>query len=91
MSKTDARILGYNEFYDQLRIRTKDRVITLDGDIAAQILADAVNGEQHDAYAEIADLKRQLARAKALQYRLFRLVPAEALALLAKEYPEGIS
>lgn len=91
MSKTEAKILGYNEFYDLLKVRTKDRVITLDGDIAAQILADAVNGEQHDAYAEIADLKRQLGMAKALQYRLFKLVPAEALILLAKEYPEGIS
>lgn len=91
MSETKAKVLNYNEFYDLLRIRTKDRTITLNGDIAAQILVDAVDGEQHDAYAEIADLKRQLARAKALQYRLFKLVPAEALALLAKEYPEGIS
>lgn len=86
-----AKVLSYNEFYDLLKVRTKDRIITLDGDVAAEILSEAVNGEQHDAYAEIADLKRQLARAKALQYRLFRLVPAEALALLAKEYPEGIS
>lgn len=91
MSKSDTKILGYNAFYDQLRIHAKDRTITVDGDIAAQILADAVNGEQYDTYAEIADLKRQLSRAKALQYRLFKLVPAEALALLAKEYPEGIS
>lgn len=91
MSKTKAKILGYNEFYDQLWIRTKDRIITLDGDIAARILAETVGGEHHDAYAEIADLKRQLAKAKAMQYRLFKLVPADALALLAKEYPEGIS
>ena len=40
---------------------------------------------------EVERLKAELARAKALQYRLFRLVPAGALALLAKEYPEGIS
>lgn len=86
-----AKVLNYNEFYDLLRIRTKDRTITLDGDVAAEILVDAVNGEQHDAYAEIAALKRQLARAKALQFRLFKLVPAEALILLAKEYPEEIS
>lgn len=86
-----AKVLNYNEFYDLLRIRTKDRTITLDGDVAAEILVDAVNGEQHDAYAEIADLKRQLGRSKAMQYRLFKLVPADALALLAKEYPEGIS
>lgn len=91
MSKTKAKILGYDELYDLLRFRTKDRTITLDGDIAAQILVEAVEGEQHDAYAEIADLKRQLARAKAMQYRLFKLVPAQALALLAKEYPEEIS
>lgn len=91
MSKSDTKILGYNAFYDQLRIRTKDRIITLDGDVAAEILSEAIEGKQHDAYTEIADLKRQLSRAKALQYRLFKLVPAEALALLAKEYPEGIS
>ena len=40
---------------------------------------------------EVERLKAELARAKALQYRLFRLVPADALALLAKEYPERIS
>lgn len=91
MSKTDARILGYNAFYDQLRIHTKDRTFTVDGETAARILAETVGGEHHDAYAEIADLKRQLGRAKAMQYRLFKLVPAEALILLAKEYPEGIS
>lgn len=91
MNETKAKVLNYNEFYDLLKVRTKDRIITLDGDVAAEILVDAVNGEQHDAYAEIADLKRQLGRAKALQYRLFKLVPAEALILLAKEYPEGIS
>lgn len=90
MSKSDARILGYNAFYDQLRIHTKDRTITVDGETAARILAETVGGEQHDAYAEIADLKRQLGRAKAMQYRLFKLVPAEALILLAKEYPEKI-
>ena len=86
-----AKVLSYNEFYDLLKVRTKDRIITLDGDVAAEILSEAIEGEQHDAYAEIADLKRQLGRAKAMQYRLFKLVPAEALALLAKEYPEGIS
>lgn len=37
---------------------------------------------------EVERLKAELARAKAMQYRLFKLVPAEALALLAKEYPE---
>ena len=40
---------------------------------------------------EVERLKTELARAKAMQYRLFKLVPADALILLAKEYPEGIS
>lgn len=40
---------------------------------------------------EVERLKAELARSKAMQYRLFKLVPADALALLAKEYPEGIS
>lgn len=40
---------------------------------------------------EVERLKAELARAKAMQYRLFKLVPADALVLLAKEYPEGIS
>lgn len=91
MSKTDAQILSYNEFYNLVKFRANDKTYSLDGDTAARILAGVVDGEQHDAYTEIADLKRQLARAKAMQYRLFKLVPAEALVLLAKEYPEGIS
>lgn len=53
MSKTKAKILGYNEFYDQLRIRTKDRTITLDGDDAAEILAEAIEGKQkHGRWVE---------------------------------------
>lgn len=89
--KSKAKMLGYNEFYDLVKFRGDDRTFNLDGEVAAEILYNAVSGEMHDAYAEIADLKRQLGRAKAMQYRLFKLVPADALALLAKEYPEGIS
>ena len=37
---------------------------------------------------EIADLKAQLAQAKAIQRRLFKYVPSQYLALLAREYPE---
>ena len=88
MSKTKAKVLNYNEFYDLLRIRTKDRTITLDGDVAAEILAEAIEGKQHDAYAEIADLKRQLAKAKAMQYKLFKMVPADKLVELTRENPE---
>lgn len=39
---------------------------------------------------EVERLKAELARAKEIQMRLFRLVPADALALLAREYPEKI-
>lgn len=89
--KSKAKMLGYNEFYDLVKFRGDDRIFNLDGNVAAEILYNAVSGEMYDAYAEIADLKRQLGRAKAMQYRLFKLVPADALILLAKEYPEGIS
>lgn len=88
MSKTDARILGYNAFYDQLRIHTKDRTITVDGETAARILAETVGGEHHDAYAEIADLKRQLAKAKAMQFKLFMMLPADKIGELLEEYLE---
>lgn len=46
--------------------------------------------EINELRMEVDRLKAELARAKAIQARLFRLVPADALILLAKEYPEKI-
>lgn len=46
--------------------------------------------EINELRREVARLERELARAKEIQMRLFRLVPADALALLAREYPEKI-
>lgn len=90
MAKSDTQMLSYNEFYDLVKFRANDKTYSLNGATAAKILAGVVDGEQYDAFAEIANLKRELSRAKAMQYRLFKLVPAEALILLAKEYPEGL-
>jgi hypothetical protein len=39
---------------------------------------------------ENSKLRAELARTKEIQMRLFKLVPAEALILLAKEYPEKL-
>lgn len=44
--------------------------------------------EINDLRRENDKLRAELARTKEIQMRLFRLVPADALVLLAKEYPE---
>ena len=44
--------------------------------------------EIQDLRRENDKLRAELARTKEIQMRLFRLVPADALILLAKEYPE---
>ena len=44
--------------------------------------------EINELRRENAKLRADLTRTKAIQLRLFKLVPAQYLALLAKEYPE---
>lgn len=46
--------------------------------------------EINELRRENAKLRAELARAKEIQMRLFKLVPADALILLAKEYPEKL-
>lgn len=46
--------------------------------------------EINDLRRENDKLRAELARAKEIQMRLFKLVPADALILLAKEYPEKL-
>lgn len=46
--------------------------------------------EINDLRRENDKLRADLARTKEIQMRLFKLVPAEALILLAKEYPEKL-
>ena len=85
--KSKAKMLGYNEFYDLVKFRGDDRIFNLDGNVAAEILYNAVSGEMHDAYAEIADLKRQLARAKAVQYAARTLAGTAELMLSSGSHP----
>ena len=49
---------------------------------------DERDKEIQELRRENAKLRAELARTKEIQMRLFKLVPAEALILLAKEYPE---
>lgn len=46
--------------------------------------------EINELRMEVDRLKAELARAKELQRRVFRFIPSDVLALLAKEYPEKI-
>ena len=49
---------------------------------------DERDKEINELRRENEQLKRDLANAKAIQFRLFKLVPEPYLALLAREYPE---
>lgn len=51
---------------------------------------DERDKEIQELRRENAKLRAELARTKEIQMRLFKLVPADALILLAKEYPEKL-
>ena len=44
--------------------------------------------EINELRREVARLERELAKSKAIQYKLFKMVPAEKLLELARETPE---